>query len=490
MAEPTQTPRMTPDSDAADDARLKQLGYQPELKRALGSLSSFAIQFSTICFSGAIFIAFQVGFGQVGPLTLWTFMGATALQLVVAFCIAELTSAYPLAGGVYQIVTKQGGRFLGWQTGWMIQLAHISSLALGTIGLTPLIMSWFGVEDLSQWQTIGVSAVLILATTLVNLLGVKVVSRINNIGVSAELISASVIVVGVVVAFVFFGRQHQPLSFLTSDAGVTQGPLWVALLFSTLLSAFIVSGFDVSGTASEETHNAAAAVPKQAIRANVATLVIGSIVILLLMLSVPSVSGVLESTSPVKYILSSVIGTPLAEVLEVAAVISLLVNGMILQLAGARVLWAQARDGAFIGARWMRKLNHERIPVNGVLVSGVVAFAITLYSSLVAVLAAILAVTWATAYLVSLIVGWRARLRNELPARPFVLRGANLMYGIAIVWSVILISTFVAQQPKQVGVGLVGLIALGIIVYLIAGRERTDDDPFENAADNPSHAGH
>lgn len=479
------------DSDQSEDARLEQFGYQPELKRALGSLSSFAIQFSTICFSGAIFIAFLVGFGQVGPLTLWTFMGATALQLVVAFCIAELTSAYPFAGGVYQIVTRQGGRFIGWQTGWMIQLAHISSLALGTIGLTPLIMSWFGVTELTQWQTIGVSGILILGTTLVNLLGVKVVSRINNVGVTAELVSATVIVVGVIVAFVFFGRQHQPLSFLTTDAGVTQGPLWMALLFSTLLSAFIVSGFDVSGTAGEETHNASSAVPKQAIRANVATLIIGSLVIMLLMLSVPSVSGVLESTSPVKYILASVIGTPLAEILEIAAIISLLVNGMILQLAGARVLWAQARDGAFIGARWMRKLNKERIPVNGVLVSGVVAFAITLYSSLVAVLAAILAVTWATAYLVSLVVGLRARLRGQLPARPFVLRYGTVCYVVAIVWSCILIGTFVIQEPAKIGVGLAGLILLGVVVYFVAGRERTGaDESAESAVKNPSRLGH
>jgi amino acid transporter len=462
----------TPATDTAENARLAELGYQPELKRALGGLSSFAIQFSTICFSGAIFIAFTVGFGQVGPLMLWTFIGATALQCVVALCIAELTSAYPLAGGVYQVVTKQAGRFLGWQTGWMIQLAHISSLALGTIGLTPLIMSWFGFSDLGHWQLVGVSGLLILGTTLVNLLSVKVVSRINNAGVTAELVSATVIIVGCLIAFLFFGRQQQPLSFLATTGGVAEGSIILPLLYSTLLAAFIVSGFDVSGTAGEETHNASREVPRQAIRANVATLVIGSAVLLLLLLSVPSVPGVLESESPVKYILTPVIGGPLAEVLEVAAVISLLVNGMILQLAGARVLWAQARDGAFVGAGWMRRLNKEQIPVNGVLVSGLVAFAITLYSSLVTILAAILAVTWAFAYLVALIVGLRSRLRGRLPERPFVLRNGTFWYVVAIVWSAVIILTLVYQEPTTVGLGLVGLVVAGLVVYAVAGRRR------------------
>ena len=54
---------MGPDTDESEDARLRDLGYQPELKRALGGLSSFAIQFSTICFSGAIFIALQEQLG-------------------------------------------------------------------------------------------------------------------------------------------------------------------------------------------------------------------------------------------------------------------------------------------------------------------------------------------------------------------------------------------------------------------------------------------
>ncbi|MFD9697576.1 APC family permease [Lentzea sp. NPDC059081] len=460
------------ESDAAEDAKLEQLGYEPQLKRALGGLSSFAIQFSTICFSGAIFIALTVGFGQVGPLMLWTFAGATALQCVVAFCIAELTSAYPLAGGVYQVVTKQAGRFLGWQTGWMIQFAHISSLALGTIGLTPLIAAWFGFEDLSHWQLVGISGVLILVTSLVNLLSVRVVAMINNVGVAAELISAAVITVGCLVAYLFFGRQHQSLGFLVTDGGVSTGSIVLPLLYSTLLAAFIVSGFDVSGTAGEETHDASRQVPKQAVRANVAALVIGSVVILLLMLGVPSVSGVVESTSPVKYILSSVIGTPLGEALEVAAVLSLLVNGMILQLAGARVLWAQARDGAFAGSAWLRKLNREQIPVNGVIVSGVLAFAITLYSSLVTVLAAILAVTWALSYLVALVVGLRARLKHNLPERPYVLRNGNFWYAVAIVWSAVIIGTMVYQNPGQVGVGLLGFIVLGVLAYATIGRRR------------------
>lgn len=459
-------------NDEADVAQLRSLGYEPQLKRALGGVSSFAIQFSTICFSGAIVVAFLVGFDQVGPLMLWTFAGATALQLVVACCVAELGSAYPLAGGVYQVVTRQAGRFLGWQVGWMIQIAHLASVGLGTIGLAPLIAAWFGVEHLSHWEHVGLSGLLLLATTLINLLRVKLVAILNNIGVVSELLASSAIIIGCAVAFLFFGKPHRPFSFLFTDSGVVEGSIVLPLMFSCLLSAFIVSGFDVSGTAGEETRNASKTIPLNAIRANIATLVLGSLVLFLLLLGVASVQGTRDAASPVRYILEPVLGSQFAATVEVLAVIALLVNGLIVQLAGARVMWAQARDGAFIGARLIRKLNRESVPVAGVIVSGCISFAITLYSSLIQVLAAILAVTWALSYAVAVAVGLRARLRNSLPARAFVLRGGRFWYTVAVVWSFTIVGVLVYQSPLKVGLGTAAIIVIGLLVYAAAGRER------------------
>ncbi|WP_051791414.1 APC family permease [Amycolatopsis jejuensis] len=470
MTEDLQSPpasgERTPSGD--DDAQLRSLGYQPELRRALGSLSSFALQFSTVCFSGAIVVAFLVGFGQVGPLSLWTFAGATALQVVVAFCIAELCSAYPLAGGVYQVVTRQAGKFLGWQVGWMIQIAHFASVGLGAVGLTPLICNWFGIENLSHWETVGMSGLIILATTLLNLLRVKLVALLNNFGVVAELLASGTIIIGCLAAFFVFGKPHQPLSFLFTDAGVVNGSVVLPLIFSCLLSAFIVSGFDVSGTAGEETHNASRSVPVMAVSANIVTLVIGSLVLFVLMLGISSVDGTLNSASPVKFILAPILGTPVATTIEVLAVLALFVNGMVVQLAGARVLWAQGRDGAFAGSRFLRKLSKDHVPVNGVLISGVIAFLFILYTAVFNVLAAILAVTWALSYAVAVAVGLRSRLKNGLPERAFRLRGGPFWYGLATIWSLALVGFLVYQDPVKVGFGTLGIVVIGVILYFTA----------------------
>ncbi|CDR17756.1 APC family permease [Streptomyces iranensis] len=465
QSSPADTP---PGGPRADDDQLRELGYRPELRRALGGMSSFALQFSTACFSGAIVVAFLVGFGQVGPLSLWTFAGATVLQVVVAFCIAELCSAYPLAGGVYQVVTRQAGRFLGWQVGWMIQIAHFASVGLGAVGLTPLICNWFGVERLSHWQTVGVSALIILATTLLNLLRVKLVALLNNVGVVSELLASGAIVVGCGAAFLFFGQPHRPMGFLFTDAGVVQGSVVLPLIFSCLLSAFIVSGFDVSGTAGEETHNASRSVPVMAVSANILTLIVGSLVLFVLMLGISSVDGTLNSASPVKYILAPILGTPFATAIEVLAVFSLFVNGMVVQLAGARVLWAQGRDGAFVGARLLKRLSRERVPVTGVLVSGAIALLFIVYSAVFQVLAAILAVTWALSYAASTAVGIRSRIRGSLPERSFTLRGGPFWYIVATIWSLMLVAFLIYQDPVKVGCGTLGVIVIGVVLYFTA----------------------
>src|SRR4051812_46075345 len=109
----------------SDDEYLEQLGYKPELKRSLNQFSAFAIQFGNIAPIGGIVFTIGVALKQVGPATMWPWLVGGALQMLIAFCVAEACSSFPVAGGAYNIVSRLGGRFLGWQTGWWLEIAHI-----------------------------------------------------------------------------------------------------------------------------------------------------------------------------------------------------------------------------------------------------------------------------------------------------------------------------------------------------------------------------
>jgi amino acid transporter len=49
--------------------------------------------------------------------------------MLIAFCVAEACSSFPIAGAAYSIVSRLGGRLFGWQTGWWIEIAHVVSVS-------------------------------------------------------------------------------------------------------------------------------------------------------------------------------------------------------------------------------------------------------------------------------------------------------------------------------------------------------------------------
>src|SRR2546422_2802530 len=97
--------------DAAD---LAKFGYKQELKRQLGTFSSFAIAFSYISPSTGIFTLFFVGMAALGGFLWWTWPAVAVMQFVVALNFAELSSHFPVAGSVYQWTKYLSGRTHAW----------------------------------------------------------------------------------------------------------------------------------------------------------------------------------------------------------------------------------------------------------------------------------------------------------------------------------------------------------------------------------------
>src|SRR5437660_4621219 len=92
----------TPREASQDEADLARFGYKPELKRTLGTFSSFAVAFSYISPSTGIFTLYALGLSFLGGAFFWTWPLVFLGQLMVALNFAELSSHYPVAGSVFQ----------------------------------------------------------------------------------------------------------------------------------------------------------------------------------------------------------------------------------------------------------------------------------------------------------------------------------------------------------------------------------------------------
>src|SRR5258708_7866498 len=173
----------------ADDVYLRQFGVEPKLKRALGFISSslFAIAFQGPTTGALLITGATLAFG--GPAFIWAIPLIFVFQFLIALTWAELSSHYPLTGGIYQWAKYLGGEGIGWATGLFYLVAIILVMpAVGLVinivlaGLFPDQIKFNGTTE------IVISFLTIIATALIMSTSVRVVALINNIGVTLELI--------------------------------------------------------------------------------------------------------------------------------------------------------------------------------------------------------------------------------------------------------------------------------------------------------------
>lgn len=96
-----------------------------ELKRSFNLLSMVGFSFSIVSCWSALSGVFIIGAESGGPpVMVWSWIGVSICSLAVAFSMAEMCSAYPVAGGQYSwvaIVAPRGwARGLSYVCGWFM----------------------------------------------------------------------------------------------------------------------------------------------------------------------------------------------------------------------------------------------------------------------------------------------------------------------------------------------------------------------------------
>lgn len=85
-----------------EDTRLEEFGYKQKLDRSVGRIASFAIGFSTISATTAVFTGFSAGYLNAGSPFIWTLFLAIPVFLLWTLIAADIAAKIPLAGYAYQ----------------------------------------------------------------------------------------------------------------------------------------------------------------------------------------------------------------------------------------------------------------------------------------------------------------------------------------------------------------------------------------------------
>ncbi|MEU9454881.1 amino acid permease [Streptomyces sp. NPDC048277] len=374
--------------DSSDDRELAAFGYKQELTRTLGSFSTFATGFAFISILTGMFLLFGFVYGSGGPASIWAWIVAVVGQLLFALAFAELAVRYPLAGSVYNW-TKQLTRGTG--VSWMAGVSMILALVMSTaaVALTmqtilPAISTAFwiygdgsGAHD-SSINGVILGTIMIALTTVVSLAGSKVRSFVNNVGVSVELIGSVVLIVG----FLVHTKRGPAAVLETNGTGANYSAGYLgALLLSMLLGLIVMWGFDTAGSVSEETIDPKRTSPRAIIRAVVASGVFGALLILTAVMSVDDLKSERISKEGLAYVVKSVLGETLGDVMLVCAAIAVFVCGLANQTGAVNMMFAMARDNALPGSSGLARVAaRAKTPVIPPIIVAVVAVAILVYN--------------------------------------------------------------------------------------------------------------
>jgi urea carboxylase system permease len=371
------TERVQPSPETAD---LASFGYTQELHRRLGSYASFAAGFSFVSILTTVFQLFAFGFSFGGPAFFWTWPLVFVGQFLVALNFSELAARYPISGAIYQWTTRLSNFTVGWFAGWIMILAQIVTTAVAAIAMQivlPPIWSGFQLvgSDSSPTSSDGAAnavllgVIVLVLTTVINVIGVRLMSVINSAGVTIELAGVCVVVVAL------FLHAHRGASVLTDTGGHGHGTGYIgAFLVSSLMAAYVMVGFDSAGELSEETRDPRYVAPRTILRALSVSGVGGALILLAALFAAPSLTDGKLATEGLPYVLTSRLGETGGRLLLIVVAIAVFVCTLSIQTAGARMIFSMARDGVLPFSRALSWVPERTgTPAVASVVVGVVA---------------------------------------------------------------------------------------------------------------------
>ncbi len=467
--------------ELSDNEYLRQLGVEPRLKRALGFFTGalFAVAFQGPTTGALLITGATLALG--GPAFIWAIPLIFAFQLLLALAWAELSSHYPLTGGIYQWARELAGDFVGWITGLFYVVAIILVMpAVGTV-MNVVLAGLFTSLHVTLTSQVIISIITTVVAAIVIATSVRAVSVINSIGVVLEL----AVLLGAAVGLLF--HQHQPISVLASTGGVAGhgSYFWPFLVVVALVVTQLV-GFETAGAFAEETRKARIR-PSQAIIAGLAgTALVLFIFDFALLLAIPNVSKAMTDPSLIPDVLTSALGSGFAKVFLAGALISVFSTAIATLATIVRMIYGMARNGQLPGSAFLTRLSARTTePLGTILVAAALSIVPLIFIKRIPVIVAAITALIIIPYILVLGSLLMRRLRGW-PAAPskFQLGRWGLpITVVGLIWTVIILLD--AAWPRQVTnphLGplpviedlAIGTAIAGVLWWLVSLRHKPD----------------
>jgi amino acid transporter len=452
--------------DIEGEELLEDMGYEPQLQRGLNILGNLALTLSDITPTASLLVVGTAVIATAGTGSIWAYLIGGFIAVNVALCMGELGSMFPVAGGLYSIVTRVLGRPVGFLAlldyiGQAIFLPASVAFGIGTYlnSLYPTLPT--------QWVAAG----MMILVALIACLDV----RFNAVMIGFFL--ALEIGVVVMLALAGFLHTHQSISTFTNPHMAVGthgiGPVAVSAIIAALATAlFSVNGYDSAINFSEETEGHASHVGRAVVMAAVIGIVFEVIPFIGVSLGAQDLPAFLHSSTPLTDVVRSSFGETAVRIVTWGAILAIFNASLAITLQFARVTYASGRDKA-----WPMPISNAlawvhprfKMPWVATMAVGVLGAVLCAQSSLISVVtftSVLIIILYALIAISSLV----SRVRQRELERPFRMPLWPLPPVIALVGVGIALS----QQKVRDLLVCAAIFVGGAIYYVVFLRPRKD----------------
>ncbi len=385
---------MATDSTAiqdADEKLLAEMGYKQDLKRAWGGFANFAISFTIISVLAGCFTTYGQAWNNGGPVAIsWGWPLISIPILIIGFCMSELVSKYPTAGGIYWWAAKLGSPVWGWFTGWFNLIGLVGVVASVQYACATFMNALFGYFELNfifnfaddksiLGETFAIFAVILFVSALINIFNTHLLAMVNSVSVVVHVIGVAVII-GILA---FVPDNHQSFDFVFTErlnnSGFSDSMYWFYVLpLGFLLTQYTITGFDASAHISEETKGASMSAAKGVWRSIFYSALIGWLVLLAITFAATDVGAVNDGGGGSLAIFDSALTLTATKVIVLISTLGQLFCGVACLTSASRMCFAFSRDKGLPGSARLSKVNSKGVPVAAVITMALAALLITL----------------------------------------------------------------------------------------------------------------
>ncbi len=425
-----------------------------DLERDLGLYATITISIGAMIGSG-IFVLPGLAAKKTGPSVILAYLLAGLIVLPAALSKAEMATAMPEAGGTYLYIDRAMGPLLGTIAGIGAWFSLVFKSAFALVGLGAYVVLLVSIPSgYLVYLSLGLGVLLIV----VNVVGVKQSGRLQAIIVSLVLLALA--------AFVFDGITYVDSSrfrpFTTHDSG--------GILAATGFVFVSYAGVTKIASVAEEVENPGRNIPFAMIFSVVAMMLVYTLTVFVVVGVSPS-DGLMadDMLTPMAYAAGQFAGRFGELALATVAIFALTSMANAGVLSSSRFPFAMSRD-ALAPERLSEVSGRFKTPIvsvglTGVLLLGLIAFVPVVELAKLASAFKILVFTFVNLALIAFRESSLESYSPEFtsPGYPWV-QIAGTGGGLVLL--------------TQMGIvaigGAVGIILIGIVWYLVYGREKTE----------------